>query len=187
MVNYRTIDSISSHDPSRNLIDTIDQMETIQDWMNEYLQDEGADPLPFVGSVKKPYDVMEISFRIRHTLDIDSAWYSEMNTPQDAFKWWRHKLMMIGIMVFLSGTVGSNTHRKLDLQEFRGFALIDDYAPLIFINSADTYTGRLFSLIHENVHIWLGDNSLFNRLDWQDGALRETEAICNAVAAELLV
>lgn len=187
MVNYRTIDSISSHDPSRNLIDTIDQMETIQDWMNEYLQDEGADPLPFVGSVKKPYDVMEISFRIRHTLDIDSTWYSEMNTTQDAFKWWRHKLMMIGIMVFLSGTVGSNTHRKLDLQEFRGFALIDDYAPLIFINSADTYTGRLFSLIHENVHIWLGDNSLFNRLDWQDGALRETEAICNAVAAELLV
>ena len=187
MVNYRTIDSSSFHDPSRNLIDTIDQMEMIQDWMNEYLQEEGADPLEFVGSVKKPYDVSEISSRIRRAVNVDTACDSVVSTPQDAFRWWRHKLTRLGILVFLSGTVGSNTHRKLDLQEFRGFALIDDYAPLIFINSADTYTGRLFSLIHENVHIWLGDNSLFNRLDWQDGALRETETICNAVAAELLV
>lgn len=187
MVNYRTIDSTSFHDPSRNLIDTIDQMETIQDWMNEYLQEEGADPLDFVGSLKKPYDVSAISSRIRCALNVDTSWYSEVSTPQDAFRWWRHKLTMLGILVFLSGTVGSNTHRKLDLQEFRGFALIDDYAPLIFINSADTYTGRLFSLIHENVHIWLGDNSLFNRLDWQDGGLRETETVCNAVAADLLV
>ncbi len=187
MVNYRTIDSTSFPELSRDLIDTIDQMETIQDWMKEYLQGEGADSLDFVGSVKKPYDVLEISSYIRHVLHTESNWFLSIRNPRDAFVWWRRHLNMKGVMVFLSGTVGSNTHRKLDLREFRGFALVDDYAPLIFINSADTYTGRLFSLIHESVHIWLGDNSLFNRLDWQYGACRETETVCNAVAAELLV
>lgn len=187
MANYRTIDSTSFHDPSRNLIDIIDQMELIQDWMKEYLQNEGMEPLNFVGSLTKPYDETDIARRIRHALDVSSLWYKEVNNVQNAFSWWRHRLMMQGIMVFVTGIVGNNTHRKLNLREFRGFTLIDNYAPLIFINSADTYTGRLFTLLHENVHIWLGENNLFNRLDWQNKPVRPTETICNAVAAELLV
>ena len=33
------------------------------------------------------------------------------------------------------------------------FTLIDAYAPLIFINAADSESGRVFSLLHEFVHI----------------------------------
>lgn len=40
--------------------------------------------------------------------------------------------------------------------------IIDEYAPLIFINSKDSFNARLFSLVHELVHIWYGKPELFN-------------------------
>ena len=65
--------------------------------------------------------------------------------------------------------------------------LVDAYAPLIFINTTGTANGRLFSLLHETVHVWLGENSLFNNPEWSDERVSLLEQKCNAVAAELLV
>ena len=67
------------------------------------------------------------------------------------------------------------------------FALIDEYAPLIFINSNDSINGRIFSLLHEYVHIGLGENSLYNDRCGCSFNVKTTETICNKVAAEILV
>ncbi|MDR1546736.1 MAG: ImmA/IrrE family metallo-endopeptidase [Deltaproteobacteria bacterium] len=88
----------------------------------------------------------------------------------------------------MNGIVGSNPRRSLNLEEFRAFTLIDEYAPLIFINAKDSTAGRIFSLIHELVHLGLGINSLFYDDRTSDiNGYTGTERICNAVAAEILV
>lgn len=49
LVEYRTIDSAELTKPSRDLVNTIHDMEEIQYWMREHLISEGYSPLDYVG------------------------------------------------------------------------------------------------------------------------------------------
>ena len=87
-----------------------------------------------------------------------------------------------------NGTALGNTHRSLDPSEFRAFALIDTYAPLIFINTKDTLSGKVFSILHELVHLTIGENSLYNKQFYNGNKFKNNlEIFCNSVAAELVV
>ena len=187
LAEYRTIGSKRRQKPSRELIDILDQMTAIQDWMRNELRREQSDALPFVGCCSLHDSATEIAQRIRDALALKTNWYREGKNAEDNFNHLRNTLAQYGLLIFTGGKVGANTHRPLDVKEFRAFTLVDAYAPLIFINTTDTANGRLFSLLHETAHVWLGKNSLFNNSEWSDEHVSLLEQKCNAVAAELLV
>ncbi|MCM1540945.1 MAG: ImmA/IrrE family metallo-endopeptidase [Blautia sp.] len=187
LLQYRTVDSIQLVNPSRNLIDTIHEMENIQEWMKTYRQDLGFDKLPLVGCMKRIHEIGIIVDRIRRDLELDDAWYERNKDAREAFNHIRTQLEVCGVVVMMSGIVGKNTHRALDVNEFRAFAMVDDWAPLIFINTADSNGARLFSLLHEVAHIWLGRDDLFNDRQSRISGVSDIEMICNAVAGELIV
>src|SRR5262249_43356016 len=98
----------------------------------------------------------------------------------------RRAIEGLAIMAVINGVVGNNTHRKLSVEEFRGFALSDDYAPLVFVNGADAKSAQMFTLAHELAHILLGEIAVTD----VGPASRPTqclEAWCDRAAAEFLV
>jgi Zn-dependent peptidase ImmA (M78 family) len=91
-----------------------------------------------------------------------------------------------GITVVVSGIVANNTRRKLDPAEFRGFVLVDEYAPFVFVNGADGRAAQMFTLAHELAHVWLGSSAAFDLRNLEP-AEDATEQACNRIAAEFLV
>ncbi|ECB9822656.1 ImmA/IrrE family metallo-endopeptidase [Listeria monocytogenes] len=187
LINYRTILNNDVSKPSRDLLDTISDMEEKQNWMVDYLIRNGYQELSFIGSTSANQDVEKVAATIRKTLDIEETWYLHCSFGT-AFNYLRKKFEKMGILVMQNGVVKANTHRPLNIDEFRAFALVNAYAPLIFINSTDSFNGKIFSLFHEVVHIFLGENDLFNDNHIPSPMYRnETEIFCNAVASELCI
>lgn len=187
LLEYRTLDSIQLTNSSRNLIDTIHDMEAVQEWMVNYRKEWNYDTISIVGSLKGITDISVIADTIRKDLGLNIEWYKDCGNPSEAFNKVRGLLEECGIVVMMNGIVGKNTHRALDVNEFRAFAMVNEWAPLIFINGADSAGGRLFSLFHELVHLWIGENDLYNDTKYSANGIKPIEVTCNAVAGALMV
>lgn len=187
LLEFRTVDSRQLQDPSRELIDTLRQMESIQEWMRDDMIAGENEENRYVGSLRGKKGIAELAAMVRETLFLPSDWYEAVKSVAESFRLLREAISRVGVLVMMNGIVGANTRRALDVSEFRAFTLIDAYAPLIFINAADSESGRVFSLLHEFVHIGLGTNSLFNAREGETAFVRPEEILCNAVAAEVLV
>lgn len=187
LLEYRTIDSIALTNPSRDLIDTIHDMEAVQEWMAAYKRELNYDMVSCIGSTKGITDVNIIAEKIRGDLELDREWYKECRNKSEAFNKVRELLETCGIIVMMNGIVAQNTHRALDINEFRAFTLVNEWAPLVFINGTDSAGGRLFSLFHEMVHLWMGENDLYNDRRYSMNGVNALERLCNAVAGELMV
>ena len=146
----------------------------------------GPGPLAFVGSGTLARDVTATAATIKHQLRFDVEERRGIPTWAEALRRFIEQTDALGVLVMVNGVVASNTHRRLDPNEFRGFALADPLAPLVFINGADTKAVQMFTLVHELAHIWLGESALSD-VEPVTAPTQQVEAWCNWVAAELLV
>lgn len=184
--DYRSKQNKGVVRPSPELLEIIYSMQRRQDWMRDYLIDKGVEPLSFVGSISEGLTHEEAATVIRKELQLDPSWASNSANWERALKNLREAIDHVGITVVRSGIVGNNTHRPLDVNEFRGFVLCDDFAPLIFINGKDSKAAQMFTLAHELVHVWIGSDGLFDLENLQPTPVK-IEIYCNSIAAELLV
>lgn len=164
LVQYRTIGNKTVR-PSHNLQDTIDQMRMRQDWARDTMLDSGLGKNSVVGSISKSANSEQLARGLRKVLGLESDWAESPGDDRSHFRDIKQRASDAGIMVMLNSQVGYANNRKLDTREFRAFVLVDDVAPLVFINRNDSYRGMLFSLFHEIGHVLLGFNELFNDID----------------------
>jgi Zn-dependent peptidase ImmA (M78 family) len=184
--DFRTAGNVHIGRPTPDLLDTIYLCQQRQEWYREYALAAGEPPLAFVGSARLTDDVVGTAERIRKALGFDLEERSQLSTWTEALRRFIEQADALGVLVMASGVVGSNNRRKLDPGEFRGFALSDSFAPLVFINGADTKAAQMFTLAHELAHLWLGRSALSD-VDLKTAPDHEVERWCNDVAAELLV
>lgn len=143
--------------------------------------EEEAELLPFVGSMKMSEGVPSVLSSIRDTLHVSLGDFRAQPSPKDAFALLRRKAEEAGVFVLLMGNLGSY-HTAIDVETFRGFALADKVAPFVVINDQDSRAAWSFTLLHELTHLWLGQTGVSG-----DRAELAIERFCNDVASEFLL
>jgi len=183
---FRTRGDERPSGPSPDLIETVQVMQQRQTWMRDYLIEQGQEALPFVRSVQPAESCVSVAECIRRAMGLSERWAAQRPTWADALRALQRAAEAAGILVVVNGVVGNNTHRKLNPSEFRGFVLVDEYAPLVFVNGADGKAAQMFTLAHELAHVVFGSSAAFDLREMQP-ADDPTEQACNRVAAEFLI
>jgi len=185
--DFRTHEGRALRRLSPNLLDMIYACQERQAWYGEFSLSSRVPEADFVGGARIHQRPEDVAAAMTVRLGFDLASRAAYRSWEEALRLFIAQAERIGVLVMVSGVVLSNNHRPLDPQEFRGFALADPHAPLIFINGGDTKSGQMFTLAHELAHLWLGASALSNASGEPLDGYRREEVWCNAVAAELLV
>jgi Zn-dependent peptidase ImmA (M78 family) len=171
-----------------DFFEVLDDVLNKQDWYLDYLKEIGADPLDFIGSFSLNANPVDVAKSITLRAGITEELRKSCSNFSDYFRVLSERFESIGVLVFKSGIVKSNTKRGLSVNEFRGFAICNNYAPAVFINGKDADAAWIFTLAHEVAHIWIGESGVSDipsPNQFHPG--RNVESFCNSVAAELLV
>ncbi len=184
--DFRTFSDKPVKAPSPELIETIQIMQRRQSWAREYFIEKKEPPKKYIKSFSIKDGVIKIAEVMKAQLELPDNWAKDCRNWEDALKAICYKAEKIGILVVSNGVVGNNTHRNLELEEFRGFVLVDEFAPLIFLNNKDAKAAQMFTIVHELVHLWLGLTGVVN-FEKLLPASNDIEIYCNSVAAEILV
>jgi Zn-dependent peptidase ImmA (M78 family)/transcriptional regulator with XRE-family HTH domain len=142
---------------------------------------EESQLLPFVGSVRMA-DGGDVAVEaLQRLLGVSREDFRAERTVDGAFSLLRSSAEKAGIFVLLMGNLGTH-HTDIDVRVFRGFALADKFAPFVVINEKDSRAAWSFTLLHELVHILLGETGISG----YDGG-DEIEKFCDTVAAKFLL
>lgn len=145
------------------------------------LEEEEAQPLPFIGSLSRNDGVVPVLESMQQVLGLDLVSFRSQASAEAGFSLLRNRVEAAGIYVLLIGNLGSH-HSAIDVDAFRGFALADPIAPFVVINDQDAKTAWSFTLLHEVAHLWIGATGVSG--GHFEGAI---EQFCNDVASSFLL
>jgi Zn-dependent peptidase ImmA (M78 family) len=187
LTDLRTLKDVGRKKLSANFREAINDAVVRQDWYREEFPNAKSRLLTKQFTLED--SVVEVAQHIRRMLKINNDLLAECRDWKDYLELLAQNAEDAGVLVLRSGIVRNDNRRKLSIDEFRGFALTDDTIPLIFVNTNDTTTAQIFTLVHELAHLCIGREGISNPDPTKaiEGIRNKTEAFCNRVAAEVLV
>ena len=176
------------HSPA--LVFLIRQFQERQTWLREHLIEQGYEKLNFIGSGNRRSSPKTLSQNIIQVLWGGEKEYiqkkSELRNTRSLLESWLVQCEKNGI--FISRTNNLNPHNVIPVTEARGFVISDPYAPFIFVNSEDSSSAQLFTLLHELAHLWLDVSGVPDHLSvGYKGEPSSLEFFCNQIATEILI
>jgi Zn-dependent peptidase ImmA (M78 family)/DNA-binding XRE family transcriptional regulator len=188
--DLRTVSDEQRNSFSPDFLDLLSDTLIKQQWYHEFLKQQSADDLPFIGKYATgKYNENAIAEDISQTLGVTDVLRDESSGWESFLRSFIGRVEDSRILVLRSGVVRNNPNRKLSVDEFRGFAITDRLAPLIFINGKDAKAAQIFTLAHELAHLWIGKDGISNP-NLSSRVLSNTpdvERLCNRIAAQVLV
>jgi len=138
--------------------------------------------LPTFSAKAKPSASPEdLARKVRQLLGITVEEQAKLKGKYDTFNKWRAALERVGVVVFQA--------RDVKVSEMRGFSIAQRPFPAVVVNIKDAPQARVFTMLHEFVHILLGDSGLCDLYEetHRDPAAEKRETFCNHVAGAILV
>ncbi|ADG71831.1 XRE family transcriptional regulator [Brachyspira murdochii] len=155
-----------------------------QEWVKSYLISNNAKELDFVGIISINTNIKDTIYKIKNALNIEINFNKDSKYNFDNIK---ELLENNNIFVSVGNSYNFNYRSSVEVKEIRGFAIADKIAPFIFVNSSDTDNAKLFTLIHELVHIFIGETGISNATFTDINKQNKIERYCNKVASEILI
>jgi Zn-dependent peptidase ImmA (M78 family)/DNA-binding XRE family transcriptional regulator len=121
-----------------------------------------------------------VAARLRSALQVTET--SQRSGPRNrSFSLWREAVEAQGCLVF--------QQPRIPVDEMRALCVPVNPLPVILINSADCFEGRIFSLLHETVHLMLANGGFIEEgvSRTRVPSHRPVEVFSNAVAAAVLL
>lgn len=184
--DLRTIRNNPTYHPSIYFKELLYDLDRKQRWFREYIIDNGAEEIDFIGSKYVSDGIENIVNDIRQKLDWEVGQYTQHRTKDSYMTEIVRKAELRGILIMRSSYAGTGTQHTVSVTELRGLAIADNYAPLIFVNSSDAHSAQIFTLAHELAHLWIGQSAISD-INFLTNHDEEIELFCNKVAAELLL
>ena len=185
--DYRTIAGTHVANPSPDLLDVIRNCQDRQSWYRNFARMERQEALSFVASVSRADSPERVATQMRDVLSFGVDARRSFSTWEEGLRTLRNAADRIGVLVMVSASVASNSHRRLNPKEFRGFTLSDQLAPLVYVNGADSLAAQLSTFAQGLAHLWLGSTALSDCGVERSTGHGDDEIWCNAVAMEFLV
>jgi hypothetical protein len=130
--DFRTVGNRRIEHPSPDPLDAIYICQQRQEWYRDFApRSQGEEPLPFIGAASLTSDIDATAANMRSALGFDLEERRQIPAWTDAVRRFIEQADALGVLVMVNGVVGNNNYRKLDPEEFRGFALSDGLAPLV--------------------------------------------------------
>jgi Zn-dependent peptidase ImmA (M78 family) len=177
--DFRTIGNAPVKKMSLGLRKTIEHAQACQDFLHDYYERNDCYTFKHAGTLKLNMSSQEGAQVLNQLLG-----KHRVLSPEHSRSELIDKVEKLGILVQKNTCVLNSTKTKLDIDEFRGFAIFDTYVPLIFINDNDSFAASTFTLIHELCHILLGSSGISGSPSSSD---LDEERFCDKVAVEYLV
>ncbi len=188
LIDYRilpeasTIDEEQTYKLNANIIEAFERREMLIGFYDLL----GETPPEIVLKINEREEPTQAAQKIREFLEFDRTQLQQANDPYAALKFWKQIVEAKGILVCHTSV---NTRLSVELKTVRGFCIAQRPFPVIIVNPKDSPYGRIFTIIHELVHIALGKSIIQNTgfRGIENSSLNQTEKFCNQVAAEVLV
>lgn len=162
--------------PISNILkESVKNSEYKQLWYKDYLISIGQE----ANFIKKYNDKDEIIAVIKNFIQFNTL-------PKDSFKALQeiiNKLQNKNCLIFVASSIDRKKNKKIEIEDCRGYCLYDSYAPVIFLNNADSYRAKIFTILHELAHILYGENGITTNNNQNS----KMEKLCNEIAGEILI
>ena len=178
-IDYRTFGNVGVSFMSRELRWLLRDIEDRRDTMMDLYAENDLQPYPLIKKTDKSTPVLEIAKKIRELLQLNNKVQSKFRNSNTALHYCISKLEEKDFLVFQA--------TKIEPLEMRGLSIAYDSFPIIVINRKDEYSARLFTLVHELVHILTKTSGICNDIGQNQVSQKDIELLCNKVAGCVLV